>query len=69
MLFRSHGLDNLAIYLDPTGAAGRALGVRALPSTLLIDSAGREVGRLEGVAEWDSPEAIALIRLVMGRDG
>ncbi len=67
--FREHGLDNLAIYLDPTGAAGRALGVRALPSTLLIDSAGREVGRLEGVAEWDSPEAIALIRHVMGRDG
>jgi hypothetical protein len=28
----------------------------------LIDRQGREIGRLLGAAEWDSPEAIALIR-------
>lgn len=47
---------------DPEGAFGRAAGVRGLPTTLVIDAEGREVARLEGVAEWDGPEAQALLR-------
>ena len=66
--FRSHGLSELAIYLDPKSEATRALGARGLPTTLLIDRRGREAGRLEGAAEWDSPEAKALIRSYLGRD-
>jgi thiol-disulfide isomerase/thioredoxin len=55
-------LDNLAIYLDPTGKLSRDAGMRGLPTTLLIDRQGRLVGGLEGPAEWDSPEAALLIR-------
>ncbi len=40
----------------------RALGGRGLPTTILIDARGIELGRLEGPAEWDRPEALALIR-------
>ena len=43
-------------------AAGRALGALGLPTTVVIDQAGREVGRLLGPAEWDSAEALALLR-------
>ncbi|HSK39683.1 MAG TPA: TlpA disulfide reductase family protein [Arenibaculum sp.] len=55
------GVRNLRIYLDPSGAAMGALGPRGLPTTILIDREGREVGRLEGAAEWDSADALRLI--------
>ena len=55
-------LENLAIYLDSDNALGKEFGIAGLPTTLLIDRAGRVVGGLEGPAEWDSDEAIALIR-------
>ena len=56
------GLRRLKIYLDPRGALSRAFGLGGLPTTLLIDAEGRLVGGLEGPAEWDSEEALALIR-------
>ena len=57
---------NLAIWLDPRGAAGRAFGVRGLPTTLVLDRNGREVARMEGEAEWDRPEILAAIRRLVG---
>lgn len=60
------GVGNLALYLDPGSAAMRELSPRGLPTTLLIDREGREVGRLEGAAEWDSPDALRLIRHYLG---
>ncbi len=59
-----HGLKALPVYLDPKGAVLRALAGRGLPTTLVIDRAGREIGRLEGDAEWDGPHALALINHV-----
>ncbi len=47
-------LKNLAIYLDPKGAVGQALGVRGLPTTVLIDGEGRILAQLEGEAKWDT---------------
>lgn len=58
-------VKNLAIYTDRTGATMRALGVRGLPTTMIIDGEGREAGRIEGMANWDSPEAEALVRHYM----
>lgn len=56
----------LAVYIDSSGQASGQLGVVGLPTTLLIDGAGREIGRLTGPAEWDSPEAVATIRRYLG---
>lgn len=56
------GVEHLAIYIDSSGRAARELGAAGLPTTLLIDRAGREVGRLVGPAEWDSPDMMAFIR-------
>lgn len=47
---------NLAKYLDPSSASASALGLRGLPTTLVIDRQGREVARIEGVAAWDGPD-------------
>lgn len=38
------------------------LGVNTVPTTLLIDSKGREIGRLSGAAAWDEKPALALIQ-------
>lgn len=57
----SIGAGDLALYIDPTARAGIALRAAGMPTTLLIDAAGREIGRLTGPAEWDSPEAKRLI--------
>ena len=56
------GVQQLAIYVDSSGKSMRALSALGLPTTLLIDRAGREVARKIGPAEWDGPEMIALIR-------
>ncbi|QDJ08777.1 Thiol:disulfide interchange protein tlpA [Roseomonas mucosa] len=56
---------NLDIWLDPQGAAGRALGVRGLPTTLVLDRQGREVARLEGSADWSAPEKLEAIRRLL----
>ncbi len=56
------GLEHLTSYLDPTFPLFRAMGGRGLPTTILIDADGNEIGRIAGAAEWDTPEALALIR-------
>ena len=56
------GLRHLAIYLDKTMAAGRAIEARGLPTTLIIDPEGRELGRVEGPADWDQPAVVAALR-------
>ena len=56
------GLTKLAGYHDPYGRLSRQLKVNGLPTTILIDHRGNEVGRVVGGAEWDSPASIALMR-------
>jgi len=63
------GIEHLDIYLDTPGRTGPEFGVRGLPTTFLIDRQGRMVGGMEGPAEWDSPEAEALIRHYLARGG
>lgn len=60
------GLRNLAILLDPLGRAGRALGVRGLPTTVIVGRDGQELARLEGAAEWDRPDMVAALRALIG---
>lgn len=60
------GIVGLPVLLDPSGAALKALRLRGLPTTLLIDGQGRERGRLEGDAPWDSAAALDLIARTLG---
>ncbi len=55
-------LSGLPVFYDPKGAAARALHVSSLPTTLLIDAKGREVGRFEGAYEWDQPHILGLLQ-------
>ncbi len=53
---------DLALYSDPTGKAFATLKVVGMPTTLLVDRNGKEMGRLVGPADWASAEAKALVR-------
>jgi thioredoxin-related protein len=61
------GLDALEIYLDPRSRVAREVGVNQMPTTVLYDRDGNEIGRLEGSAEWDEPEAKALLRFFIDK--
>ncbi len=63
--YERYGLTALAGYHDPYSRLVRRLEVPGLPTTILIDQAGNELGRVVGPAEWDSPEALALMRHYM----
>ncbi|SFI50570.1 TlpA disulfide reductase family protein [Albimonas pacifica] len=55
-------LYELPAYADERNALPREVGILGLPTTLILDPQGREIGRLQGDAEWNAPEAEALLR-------
>ncbi|WP_198294130.1 TlpA disulfide reductase family protein [Ensifer sp. BR816] len=63
------GVRNLALHVDASGQALSALAALGLPTTILIDTEGRELGRLMGPAEWDAPEMVAFLRSVVEPKG
>lgn len=63
--FDEIGIEHLGIFVDKTGKASRDLKIFGLPGTLLIGPDGRELGRLIGPAEWDTPEMIAFFEIVI----
>lgn len=60
-------VHNLAMYVDTSGRVLRELGAIGLPTTLIVDRSGREVGRIVGPAEWDSVELIQYLRSVIAK--
>jgi len=60
--FRKHTIAGLPVLLDPQGAAARAFGAAGIPVSVIIDKAGRERARLEGSADWSTPDAAAVVR-------
>lgn len=66
--FEENGIENFGPLHDPEITSfARALGAPGLPVTIIYDPRGRELARLSGDAEWDSPEAVALIEAVITR--
>lgn len=59
--FTEVGIEHLGLYIDASMQASIALAVVGVPTTLLIDAEGRELGRVIGPAEWDSPEMTAFL--------
>ena len=58
-------VTKLGVYADPGVRMASTLKAIGLPATLLINREGREIGRITGPAEWDSPEAKALIQAAL----
>ena len=60
--YKKQDLTNLGVYYDKGRKAMSVLDVSLLPTSILVDPAGRELGRIEGDADWDTPEGIALMQ-------
>ncbi len=65
------GVKKLGYYADGNAktfqdlkAVGRAFG---MPTTLLVDPAGCEIGTIAGPAEWASEDAVKLIQAALGK--
>jgi thiol-disulfide isomerase/thioredoxin len=65
------GTQKLAYYEDASGSvfqdlkrAGRAPG---LPTSILVDGKGCEIGHIAGPAEWASDDAIKLVKAALGK--
>lgn len=56
------GVTNLKMYVDQTMLSMTALRAVGLPTTILINAQGQELGRLVGPAEWDEPDMVAFLR-------
>ena len=62
------GIQHLAHYVAPgANQVLDILGVWGLPATLLVDRQGRELGRLDGPAEWDSPDMINTLKTIIAK--
>lgn len=67
--YQDKKLTHLGIFFDDKRQAFATFDISVLPTTVLIGRDGREIGRLEGQAEWDSPEALALLRRYLTPSG
>lgn len=55
------GVTSLPLHIDPASEMARAMGVRGLPHTLILNREGKVVAQLIGTADWAGPEALALM--------
>lgn len=62
-------VKGLNFYHDPTARIGMTLKAYGMPTTLLINREGLEVGRLVGPADWGSEDAVKLIKAALADKG
>lgn len=59
--YESLAIKRLAIYVEGEGNVLTTLGAPGLPTTLLVDAKGRELGRYVGAADWESDAFAAVL--------
>jgi len=65
--YDSLGMRNLAIYVEGEGKVLAKLDAPGIPTTLLVDAEGRELGRDVGAADWESEAFERLLRSHLDR--
>lgn len=64
--FEEIDVDNLPLHTDPRQSLARGMGVLGLPVTVILDSDGYEIARMQGEADWSSENAIAIMQALIG---
>ncbi len=62
---KENNISHLKTFLDTDRKIARSIKSNALPTSILINAQGYEVGRLVGPADWNSGDAKALINFVI----
>ena len=60
--FTDNNLANLNKFRDPRGKMAMSYGVTALPTTVVIDPTGREIGRIIGDIDWNTADIRTFFR-------
>ena len=63
------GITELPDARDPKGRLAAAMGVAGLPVSVILDREGLEIARIMGDADWNGPDARALIAALIGEGG
>ncbi|WP_371154895.1 TlpA disulfide reductase family protein [Jannaschia sp. 2305UL9-9] len=61
------GITSLPLHLDAGTELARALGVKGLPHTLILNRQGEVVAQLAGEADWAAPETIAVMKAFLSQ--
>ncbi len=63
--FARQKLGYLRPFADPGGTAAQLLGVTGLPTSIIVDRHGRQVLRVAGPYQWDSPQIASRLRFLL----
>lgn len=58
----SHAMAHVTTLLDPENTLSFHYDTGVLPTTIVYDAQGREVARVVGAFDWNSPQALALLK-------
>ena len=62
VFFTDNNLANLNKFRDPKGEMAMSYGVTALPTTVVIDPTGKEIGRIIGDIDWNTADIQTFLR-------
>ncbi len=60
--YKDRQIANLPEWHDESFSLNGALALPGLPTSIFYDRSGREIARIPGEVDWDSPESLALIK-------
>ncbi len=60
--FARHGINDLPVLLNQDGSNMQALRSNGIPVSVVIDPQGQLVARLDGAANWNTPDTVAFLR-------
>ncbi len=63
--YKNNRLKNLLILTDKKRKILRRLSIQVLPTTVLFDTSGREIGRITGAIEWNEPKNVAFLKHIL----
>ena len=64
-MFEGLGLDNLEYLYDSDGYLTSLLNVDVIPTTIIFDENGIEIGRLIGEANWNSKDVLRFLKFFL----
>lgn len=65
LFLKRTGAEHLILLVDETRKLNFDFKAYQLPTTILLDREGREIGRIAGDVVWDSPEVKAFLKAVV----
>ncbi|HWA81576.1 MAG TPA: TlpA disulfide reductase family protein [Acetobacteraceae bacterium] len=60
--YATNRIEHLPMLLDPDGDVAHAFKLDGIPTSFIVDRSGRITGRVEGSVQWDTKQAIAMLR-------